>query len=67
MSSWSCPHLNERDDDCRRLKRPCVPGRPGCVLPSSERFAVPIEQRIAEADRRRRPASTPTEADPPRR
>lgn len=51
MSSWSCPHLDERTDNCRRLKVPCVPGRKGCVLPNNLRYAVPPEQRVLRAGR----------------
>ncbi|MCC7407167.1 MAG: hypothetical protein IT442_03795 [Phycisphaeraceae bacterium] len=46
MSSWSCPHLDERTEFCRRLGTDCVPGRPGCVLPSNLVFAVPLEERL---------------------
>lgn len=46
MSSWSCPHLDEPTEHCRRLKTDCVPGRPGCVLPSTLIFATPLEERL---------------------
>lgn len=46
MSSWSCPHFDEKTDACRRLKTDCVPGRPGCILPRDLEFAVPPDQRI---------------------
>lgn len=57
MSSFSCSHLDEENDQCRRLKTDCVPGRPGCVLAQNSVFAVPVEQRIrakAEARQRKR-------------
>lgn len=51
MSSWSCPHLDETHDFCRRLMVSCVPGRKGCVLPKNLKFAVPPEQRVDAIDR----------------
>lgn len=64
MCSFSCPHFDMDTEDCRRLHRICVPGRPGCVLRGSV-FAVPVEERIRqrEAERAARQAETP----PPRR
>ncbi|ACB77381.1 hypothetical protein [Opitutus terrae] len=52
--SFSCPHFRINDDYCLRLKTDCVPGRPGCVLGSKAVFAVPVEQRIREAEENRR-------------
>jgi hypothetical protein len=49
MSSWACPHLDEKSDYCQRLKTECVPGRRGCVLPTNLKFAVPPEQRTRAA------------------
>ncbi|MDP4172337.1 MAG: hypothetical protein Q8933_00095 [Bacteroidota bacterium] len=46
MSSFSCPHLNEKGNTCLRLKTDCVPGRKGCVLSKKFQFAVPVEERI---------------------
>jgi hypothetical protein len=46
--AWECPHLDQQDDTCRRLKQACVPGRPGCALPKNLVFAVPAEVRLAE-------------------
>lgn len=46
--AWECPHLDQDNDACRRLKQVCVPGRPGCALPKSLKFAVPPEVRLAE-------------------
>lgn len=46
MSSFSCPHYTMRDETCGRLKTDCVPGRPGCVLPRTTKFAVPVEERL---------------------
>jgi len=47
--TFSCPHYDIDQDRCWRLKCECVPGRPGCVMRNTGRFAVPAEQRIAEA------------------
>lgn len=47
MSSWSCPHFDDRNDWCQRLNVACVPGRKGCVLPSNLQFAVPPDERVA--------------------
>lgn len=30
--SWECPHQDAADSTCRRLKAPCTPLTPGCVL-----------------------------------
>lgn len=30
--SWECPHQDAADSICRRLKAPCAPLAPGCVL-----------------------------------
>ena len=48
--AWECPHLDQSDDNCRRLKQPCVPGRKGCTLPKNLKFAVPPEVRVAEVN-----------------
>jgi hypothetical protein len=39
-----------------RLKTDCVPGRPGCVVPTDTVFAVPAAERIRlrEEEKRRR-------------
>jgi len=50
MSSWSCPYLNGSEDHCRRLDQPCVPGRPGCILPRTLIYGTPLELRIQRAD-----------------
>ncbi len=47
--TFSCPHYDIDKDKCWRLKTECVPGRPGCVMRNNSRFAVPAEQRMAEA------------------
>jgi len=65
MSSWSCPYLDERFDHCNRLNTPCVPGRPGCVMPRTLVFATPLAERIRRADesaRRARRSPTPNRA-----
>ena len=56
MASFSCPHLDVATDRCLLLKGDCLPGRAGCVLRGTSRFAVP-------ADRRRAPRGRP----PPKR
>lgn len=48
MSSFSCPHLDTKETYCLRLKKECIPGRPGCVLKGRFVFAVPAEKRINE-------------------
>ena len=48
MSSFSCQHYNVQDETCERVKADCVPGRPGCVLQHNSKFAVPVEERIAD-------------------
>lgn len=50
MTSWSCPYMDEETNHCRRLDKPCVPGRPGCVLPRTLTFALPLEERIRRGD-----------------
>jgi hypothetical protein len=64
--SFSCPHFEVCEDYCRRLKTDCVPGRPGCVLPGTSVFAVPVEERIREKERERRLRTLggPTPPDP---
>lgn len=52
MSSWSCPYLDTESDHCRRLDKPCVPGRQGCVLPLKLVFATPVAERVRLADER---------------
>lgn len=48
MSSFSCQYLDLKDNICLRLKKDCVPGRPGCVLKGRFVFAIPAEKRIAD-------------------
>lgn len=59
MSSWSCPHFDEANDFCRRLKTDCVPGRRGCVLPRNITFAVPAEERVRRLEERKRREAGP--------
>ncbi len=59
MSSWSCPHLDEKTDSCQRLKTDCVPGRRGCILPKNLVFAESPEQRINALKSRRSPIAEP--------
>jgi hypothetical protein len=45
--SFSCPHYDfANDGSCMRLTKPCVPGRPGCVLRQNSHFLVPVEVRL---------------------
>lgn len=46
MSSFSCQHYRVADDYCLLLKTDCVPGRKGCVLKGTCKFAVPAEERV---------------------
>lgn len=64
MTSWSCPHLDEKAEYCRRLKTDCVPGRPGCVLPKNLRFAKSPEERIAERKTGRPSTGKPDQGKP---
>jgi len=58
--TFSCPHFDIEKDACWRLKTPCVPGRPGCVLRNNSVFAVPVEERLAgEAPRAKAAAKQP--------
>jgi hypothetical protein len=50
VSSFSCPHLVDREHACRRLRMVCMPGRPGCVLRDNSVFAIPVEQRLREGE-----------------
>jgi hypothetical protein len=54
MNSFSCPHLNIKENFCIRLKTDCVPGRKGCVLHNRFEFAIPAEERIKELEKRKR-------------
>jgi hypothetical protein len=48
MSSFSCPHLNQVNNNCVRLNKDCIPGRPGCMLQNKAVFVVSAEKRINE-------------------
>lgn len=50
MSSFSCPHYDDQREHCMRVDKPCVPGRPGCVLRNNSTFAVPVEERLRERE-----------------
>jgi len=50
MSSFSCPHFDGEMKICLKLRKDCIPGRPGCVLRGNSSFAFPPEERIREAD-----------------
>ena len=47
--SFSCPHFDPNREYCHRVHAECIPGRPGCVLPATTQFAVPIEERLRQA------------------
>lgn len=66
--TFSCPHYDIDRDRCWRLKCECVPGRPGCVMRNTGRFAVPAEQRIEEAraETAAKKSATPTAKRKPR-
>lgn len=52
MSSFSCSHIDEKNNFCNRLKKECVPGRKGCVLSEKKyTFAVPAEERVKEREK----------------
>lgn len=44
--TFTCPHLDPREEWCLLLANDCVPGRPGCVLRHKATFLVPVEERI---------------------
>jgi len=37
MSGWSCPY--QIDEQCKRVRRECLPGQKGCVLAGRVVFA----------------------------
>lgn len=46
MSSFSCQFIDSEKSYCIRLKKDCIPGRPGCVLKGRFVFAIPAEKRM---------------------
>ena len=48
MSSFSCPQLDQVNNNCFRLKKECIPGRPGCILQNKAVFVVSADKRINE-------------------
>jgi len=52
MSSFSCPHLDIKNNFCLRIKTDCVPGRAGCVLGKKFSFAIPAEERIRNLEKK---------------
>jgi hypothetical protein len=48
MGSFSCPHLNQVNNNCIRLNKDCIPGRPGCMLQNKAVFVISSEKRINE-------------------
>ncbi len=50
VMSFSCPHFRPSDEHCLRLNTVCVPGRRGCVLPTTAVYAVPAEIRVREKE-----------------
>jgi hypothetical protein len=58
--SFSCPHYDfSGEGSCIRLEKPCVPGRPGCVLRRNSRFLVPVEERLEGESSKPHPPATP--------
>ena len=57
--TFTCAHFTPDDDGCALLRTDCVPGRPGCVLRGRSTFVVPVEERIREAEQRRRERLSP--------
>jgi len=53
MSSFSCPHLDFGSNNCIRLAKDCIPGRPGCILQNKAVFVVPAVKRIAEREKKK--------------
>ena len=39
LSGWSCPY--QIDEQCKRVRRECLPGQKGCVLAGRVVFAEP--------------------------
>jgi len=52
--TFTCAHFDPANDWCVLLKTDCVPGRPGCILRGKSQFIVPVEERIREAEQRRK-------------
>jgi len=57
--TFSCGNHDFDTDTCKKLKGPCIMGRPGCVLEGKVKFSEDIEKRLQEfeeasAGRRRR-------------
>ena len=48
MSSFSCQFIDKNETFCVRLKKECIPGRPGCVLKGRFTFAIPADKRKDE-------------------
>lgn len=57
MGSFSCQHIDEVRDFCLLLKTDCIPGRKGCVLRGTSKFAVPAEERVRLREEEKRDAS----------
>jgi len=55
MSSFSCQYIDSKESFCLRLKKDCIPGRPGCVLKGRFAFAVPAKNRIEESEKTKNP------------
>ncbi len=46
--SFYCPHFDEPNDRCMRIRCVCVPGRRGCVLRGKAQFLVDPDVRVEE-------------------
>lgn len=53
MGSFSCQYIDSEKGYCLRIKKECVPGRPGCVLKGKYAFAIPIEERLPDIKRKK--------------
>ncbi|MFZ5774846.1 MAG: hypothetical protein ACOY3Z_05125 [Thermodesulfobacteriota bacterium] len=55
--TFSCKNYDYNDDKCLKLKVPCIPGRPGCVLEGKVKLSEDLQARIdqlADSPPRRR-------------
>ena len=55
MSSFSCKFIDKNETYCLRMKKDCIPGRPGCVLKGRFNFAVPVDKREDENKKEKNP------------
>jgi len=48
--TFSCPNYDYANDGCLKLKRDCVPGRPGCVLEGKIKVSEELAKRLRELE-----------------